>query len=59
MSDDDETTLMISDCMQRESKLGEWEREFIDSISTQQGRGKTLTPKQIAVLAEIWERVTA
>ncbi len=52
MTDDD--TQMIKDCEARESKLSDWEREFIDSIS----RRETLTEKQSAKLEAVWNRVT-
>ena len=49
---------MIADCEARESKLSDWERGFVDSISDQLGRGKSLTAKQDETLTTIWERVT-
>jgi hypothetical protein len=50
---------MIDDCEDRESRLTEWERGFVDSIRAQIERGKLLTPKQIETVDEIWERATA
>lgn len=50
---------MISDCEKRQSKLTDWEVNFIDSISKQRGGGRSLTVKQIASLDQIWKRVTA
>lgn len=49
---------LIADCEQRESKLTDWERTFIDSISMQLSRGKSLTEKQAETLDAIWERIT-
>lgn len=49
---------MIEDCEKRESKLSDWERGFIDSISEQFARHGGLTPKQYARLEEIWNKVT-
>lgn len=49
---------MIEDCQQRESKLSDWERSFIDSIEQQLARGGTLTEKQREQLDCIWEKVT-
>jgi predicted neutral ceramidase superfamily lipid hydrolase len=49
---------MVVDCENRESKLSDWERTFIDSISRQLQQGKTLSEKQDAQLTKIWERVT-
>lgn len=50
--------VMIEDCMERESKLSDWERSFLDSIEMQMSKGKSLSPKQIETLDAIWERVT-
>lgn len=57
-SSPDEHATMIEDCQNREEKLSDWEREFIDSIETQMARGQSLTPKQVDVLDRIWEKVT-
>lgn len=57
MNDDAEQ--MVTDCENRESKLSDWERGFIDDMRVRLGRGDTLTPGQQEKLDEIWERVTA
>lgn len=49
---------MIQDCETRESKLTDWERGFIDSISRQMADDKSLSLKQVETLEKIWERVT-
>lgn len=49
---------MVYDCVQRESKLSDWERTFIDSISNRLEGGLSLTPKQSDTLNSIWEKVT-
>lgn len=56
-----EITSMIHDCKQRESKLTEWEVNFITSLSEQLDSNDTfaLTLKQQEKLDAIWERVTA
>ncbi len=54
----DEHQQMVKDCENRESKLTDWERGFIDSISKQLAEGRRLSAKQAAHLDEIWERVT-
>lgn len=54
----DEAAQLVADCEARESKLSDWERGFIDSIGKQLAAGRSLTPKQIERLDEIWERVT-
>ena len=58
MTDHDEHQQMVTDCENRESKLTDWERSFIDSISRQLGDGRRLSEKQAERLALIWERVT-
>lgn len=50
---------MIEDCEHRSERLSDWESGFIDSISKQLEKGKTLTAKQYSKLEAIWERVTA
>ena len=55
----DEHLQLIEDCEQRESRLTEWERDFIDSVKDQIGRGRRPSVKQIDALDSIWERATA
>ena len=54
----EEQAQMIEDCEKRESKLSDWERTFIESLSHQLAQGRLLTTKQAETLDEIWERVT-
>ncbi|MBX9960942.1 MAG: hypothetical protein K2Y15_12470 [Burkholderiaceae bacterium] len=54
----DEHQQMVKDCENRESKLTDWERGFIDSISKQLAEGRRLSVKQAETLDDIWERVT-
>ena len=49
---------MVEDCEARESRLSDWEREFIASISEQLGKGRTLTPKQAETLERVWDEAT-
>jgi hypothetical protein len=49
---------MVQDCENRESKLTDWERGFIDSISHQLTNGYRLSENQAGRLDAIWERVT-
>ena len=58
MSRSDEHVTMIDDCEKRESKLTDWERSFVDSISSQLAKDRPLTDRQIETLDKIWERVT-
>lgn len=46
---------MIEDCMNRESKMSDWETKFVDSIA---GKADRLTQMQLAKLEDIWERIT-
>lgn len=58
MTTRDEHVAMVADCVQRESKLSDWERSFIDSLENQLANGRALSEKQVARLDEIWEKVT-
>jgi hypothetical protein len=49
---------LIEDCENREGKLSDWERGFIDSLRRQIESGAALSEKQDEKLNEIWERVT-
>lgn len=50
---------MLDDCEQRESRLSDWERQFVDSIGKQLRDGRSLTEKQAARLDEVWNKATA
>jgi hypothetical protein len=58
LSNHDEHLTMVEDCENRESKLTDWERSFIDSISKQMADGRALSERQAERLDAIWERVT-
>ena len=58
MTTQDEVSQMIADCEARESRLTEWEASFIDSLSKQLERGRSLTEKQDETLNRIWDKVT-
>ena len=55
----DEYLRMVDDCEKRESRLNDWERNFIDSIRRQLDEDKPLSPKQAETLDQTWERATA
>ena len=55
---DGEYEQMIDDCEARESRLSEWEAEFIDSLRHQLSKGRGLTERQIERLNVIWEKAT-
>lgn len=59
MNDTTEHMTMVEDCEKRESRLSDWDRGFIDSISKQLGDGRSLTKKQADALDDVWERATA
>ena len=59
MTDRAEQLQMIEDCELRESRLSDWESNFIDSIGRQLADGRALTLNQSNTLDEIWERATA
>lgn len=54
----DEYFRMIEDCEKRESRLSEWERNFIESIRERLAAEKLLTQKQTETLERIWEQAT-
>jgi hypothetical protein len=56
---DDDPLQLIDDCENRESRLSDWDRQFIDSIKRQLEAGRPLTTKQLDKLGEVWERATA
>lgn len=49
---------MIEDCEKRDTRLTDWETDFIDSLGRQLAEGRRPTPKQIEVLDRIWEKAT-
>lgn len=55
---DDDIAQMIEDCEARDSKLSEWEQQFIDSIGRQLAEHGGLSQKQRERLEQIWERIT-
>ena len=50
---------LIEDCEARESRLSDWDAQFIDSLRHQIEAGRSLSEKQDSKLNEIWERATA
>lgn len=47
---------MVDDLMLHESRLTEWERNFLDSISSWLSADIPLSKKQKETLSRIWER---
>ena len=50
---------LLDDCEQREERLTDWERGFIDSLRSQIEAGRRPSVKQADTLDNVWERVTA
>ncbi len=57
-SDPSDHSQMVTDCEDRDSKLTDWERGFIDSVRRRLEAGRGLTSKQVETLDAIWESVT-
>ena len=57
----DEYLQLVDDCEVRESRLTDWERNFLDSISRHLNSPHPipLSTKQTETLDKIWERVTS
>ena len=49
---------LIEDCETRESKLTQWEVNFIASVREQIEEGRRLSLRQSDVLDRIWEKAT-
>lgn len=54
----DEILAMVDDVEERESRLTEWEADFIASIRSQLDEGRSLSSKQTETLNKIWDRCT-
>jgi len=57
-TDTEEQRTLINDCLNRISKLTDWESRFMANIRIRLEANKPLTEKQDELLNEIWERVT-
>lgn len=55
----DEYVTMIVDCENREQRLSDWERGFVDSLRTQIEAGRRPSSKSAEKLDDIWNRATA
>ena len=49
---------MIDDIEDRESRVNDWEREFISSIKSRLDDDMNLTTRQEEILERIWNKVT-
>jgi hypothetical protein len=54
----DECMQLVEDCENRESRLTEWEQNFVDSIRNRLEQEKPITEKQAKTLDRIWEKAT-
>lgn len=53
-----EQAQLVEDCVTRESRLSDWERNFVDDIARQLADGRDLSKKQSERLDECWEKAT-
>lgn len=58
MSTAAEQEQLVADCITRESKLTDWERQFIDEMERLLRNSRPLTHAQNEKLNEIWDRIT-
>ena len=56
--DNAEALQLVEDCETRESRLSDWEREFIESLRERLDRDRGLSDRQVEVLEKIWANVT-
>jgi len=54
----DDLEIMLTDIINRESKLSDWETNFIDSISLKIEAKAGISEKQDETFTRIWHRVT-
>ena len=54
----DDQVQMVEDCENREGRLTDWERSFIDSLKSYMARGGFLSTKQEEHLTQVWEKAT-
>jgi len=57
-TDTEEQRILINDCLNRISKLTDWESRFVANLRIRLEANKPLTEKQDELLNEIWEKVT-
>ena len=54
-----ESLQQVIDCEKRESRMSDWEHDFIKSLRSQILKNKTLTAKQFELLDIIWDKATS
>lgn len=55
----DELMTLVEDCEIRESRMTEWEADFVESIRSRLEKERPLTERQQDTLERLWDRVTA
>lgn len=50
---------LVDDCIRRESRLTDFERNFVQSISERLDAGLVVSVKQSELLSDIWDKATA
>lgn len=58
MTNDEDPRELVADCINRQSKMTDWEVNFIASLDEQLDQGKSLSERQTEILERIWEKVT-
>lgn len=58
MTNGEDPRELVTDCVNRQSKMTDWEVDFIASISDQLDAGRDLSERQMEILERIWEKVT-
>ena len=58
MTNGEDPRELVIDCVNRQSKMTDWEVDFIASISDQLDAGRDLSERQMEILERIWEKVT-
>lgn len=48
---------LVTECLQNQDGCTEWEIEFLFSIAVRLGSGRELTPKQLAILLKIHDKI--
>jgi hypothetical protein len=55
----EENQQMLEDCFNREDKLTDWERGYIDTTQNYMDRKGRITEPQEEILERIWNRITS
>lgn len=58
MNSREDQLTMVNDCMARESRLNDWERNFVDGMANKLYNGGGLTETEDEKLEEVWDAAT-